>query len=51
MTINELVITIMIFFIVVVAFFAFGLIKCAGRKAPHPDEPYACNGGEDREEE
>ena len=42
MTINELVITIMIFFIIIVVLFVIGLIKCAGRDVPHPDEPKYC---------
>jgi len=42
MTINELVITIMIFFIIIVVLFVIGLFKCAGREAPHQDEPKYC---------
>jgi heme/copper-type cytochrome/quinol oxidase subunit 2 len=42
MTNNELVITIMIFFIIIVVLFVIGLIKRAGREAPHPDEPKYC---------
>jgi hypothetical protein len=42
MTLNEIIITIIIFMIILVAsLFAIGLIKCAGIKAPHSDCSYS----------
>ncbi len=48
MTLTEIFITITAFLVIVIALSVTYLIKLivnAGKPEPHPDEPYACNGG------